>query len=77
MNNCLLCANCTDDAEGVDGYPVNPYYICWKREGIDEDSRFPYKNTKCKHFEKDYDIVSLIIKNIPKEIFDKITWEVS
>lgn len=77
MNNCLLCANCTDDSESVDGYPINPYYVCWKRENIHEDGRFPYKNTKCRYFEKDHSLVNLIVKGVSKEVFDKITWEVS
>ncbi|MGL5647752.1 MAG: hypothetical protein ACRDDY_07870 [Clostridium sp.] len=44
MNNCLLCKNCTNEAEGIDGYPVEPWYHCDIRESLGyDDPRFPYK----------------------------------
>ncbi len=74
--NCLLCKWCSNVAEGVDGYPVEPSYDCYKRESIYEDPRFPYKKTKCKYFEKDTCIVSLTIKDISKDLWDSITWDI-
>lgn len=71
MNNCLLCKHCRDDSESVDGYPVNPCYICYKRE-LENDNRFPYKNTNCKSFNLDTSLTSLILKEVPKELMDLI-----
>lgn len=73
MNNCLLCKHCCGESE--DEYGLDKYYVCYKRE-IDEDPRFPYKNTKCKYYEKDTDLVSLINKDVSKELWKEITWEV-
>lgn len=71
MNNCLLCSNC--DSEG--GYEEGYFgYSCSERE-LDNDNRFPYKETKCKKFKKDDSIVSLSVKGISKELWDTITWK--
>lgn len=75
--NCLLCKWCSNDAESIDGYPVEPSYVCYKRENIYEDPRFPYKKTKCKHFEKDACGISLSVKGISRELEDLITWDIN
>lgn len=75
MKNCLLCKHCSDDSESIEGYPINPYYICSERE-VEEDKRFPYKNTTCKSYENDTDIISLTVKQIPKEVFKLISWKI-
>lgn len=73
MNNCLLCGHC--EAEG--GYEEGYYgYSCWERE-LPNDNRFPYKNTKCKKFKPDDSLTSLSLKNISKELWDSIDWEVN
>lgn len=75
MNNCLLCFNCSNEAESIDGYPTSPFYCCDIRE-LDNDNRFPYKNTSCKRFEPDISLTSLIVKGVTKELFNTITWKV-
>lgn len=74
MNNCLLCYNCSNKAESVDGYPVKPFYTCCIRE-LDNNNRFPYRNTTCKHFMSDRDIMSLPTKEVNQELFDSISWK--
>lgn len=72
MNNCLLCFNC--DTEG--GYEEGYFgYICTERE-LENDKRFPYKNTKCNRFKEDNSIGSLSVKDVSKELWNTITWEV-
>lgn len=74
MNNCLLCYNCSNEAESIDGYLIEPFYSCSVRE-LDNDNRFPYKNTSCKYFVPDRDTISLIVKEVNQELFDSIRWE--
>lgn len=71
MNNCLLCYNCNNEAESIDGYPVKPFYTCCIRE-LDNDNRFPYKNTTCKYFVLDRDTGSLSTKEVNQELFDSV-----
>lgn len=73
MNNCLLCKNCETDGGYEEGFF---FHYCTERE-LDNDKRFPYKNTKCNKFEKDTSICSLANKRIQKELWDSITWEIS
>lgn len=70
MNNCLLCFNCSTEGGYEEGYFC---YICEKRD-LDNDKRFPYKNTKCNKFEADKFICSLAVKKVNKELYDTITW---
>lgn len=73
MNNCLLCSNCKNETESIDGYPTKPFYTCDIRE-LDNDNRFPYKNTSCKQFIPDRDLISLYVKDVSQELFNTITW---
>lgn len=74
MNNCLLCSNCKNESESIDGYSVEPFYTCYIRE-LDSDNRFPYKNTTCKYFVPDRDLISLYVKDVSQELFNTITWD--
>lgn len=71
MNNCLLCANCSAESSYEEGYF---YYYCDERE-LENDKRFPYKNTNCSKFKEDDSICSLAVKEISQELFNTITWE--
>ena len=58
------------------GYEEGYYgYSCWER-ALDNDKRFPYKSTKCKLYENDDSIANLSNKDISKELWNSITWEV-
>ena len=71
MNNCLLCFNCVSEG----GYEEGFYgYSCYERE-LENDKRFPYKNTKCKKFKEDNCIASLCNKNVDNKLWDSITWK--
>ncbi|MGL6184841.1 MAG: hypothetical protein ACRC1T_05620 [Clostridium chrysemydis] len=72
MNNCLLCSNCSTEGGYEEGYFG---YTCTERE-LENDKRFPYKNTKCNKFKKDDSICSLSAKDVSKELWNTITWEV-
>lgn len=72
MNNCLLCSHCDSDGEYEEGYFS---YYCCERE-LDNDNRFPYKNTKCKKYKNDTSLVSLCNKRISKKLWDRITWKI-
>lgn len=65
--NCLLCFHC-DIEEGSLGF------YCDKRD-LEDDKRFPYKNTKCKSFKEDKFICSLVNKKVDKTLWNTITWE--
>lgn len=73
MHNCLLCRFCKNDSD--DEYGLTSYYVCYKRE-LDGDNRFPYKKTKCKHYENDTSATNLTLKNIDKELMKSINWEI-
>ena len=74
-NNCLLCYHCTNEADGsVDGYYVAPFYCCDVRE-LDDDHRFPYKNTKCEYYKNDESRISLYLKEVDKELFKQVDWK--
>jgi hypothetical protein len=73
MHNCLLCGHCSNDSD--DEYGLSSCYTCYKRE-LDNDTRFPYRNTKCKLYENDTSVVSLTNKGVGKVLFETITWQV-
>lgn len=72
MNNCLLCVNCNTEGGYEEGYFG---YTCDERE-LDNDKRFPYKNTKCNKFKEDISICSLAVKRVDEKLWDSITWEI-
>jgi hypothetical protein len=74
MHNCLLCGHCSNDSD--DEYGLSSCYIYYKRE-LDNDTRFPYRNTRCKYYKNDTDLTSLTVKGIGKELFDSIDWKIS
>ena len=72
MNKCLLCFNCDVESGCEEGF----YSYCCSERDLENDKRFPYKNTKCKKFKKDDCIASLSNKNISKELWNEITWTI-